>query len=671
MDATEHEPPIVKNGPKIPGYTILSRLGEGGMATVYLAIQESFGRKVAIKVMMPKAQDDPSYGERFLREARIVARLSHPCIVPVYDVGSSGDYYYISMEYLDDGNLADRIRKGLSLKEITRISREVAMALDFAHRKGIIHRDIKPDNIMFREDGAAVLTDFGIARPTEPDLNMTQAGKVIGTPKYMSPEQTKGETLDNTCDLYALGIMLHEMLTGNVPFDGANPFEIGIKHLKDPIPRLPSTLSMFQPLLDKLLVKNKAHRLQTGQEVITILDKIDEVLRLRDSLAKSARKPSPNDNTVIRETSVEKHPIAGDTLHADNRGNNQAARPVQRISTSLILLLLVLASLSVISVIWTAPRFAPHNDWLMSANQKLVKVVMPAPVVIEYVTPVATPAMTPAQASGDTLATPSTAAVYPAISDIQKYLNEAKVAVALGNYATPSGESALDHYRSVLAIDPDNIDAKLGIADIAAKLVDQTNEAIESDNLAKARELADKASSISENMPGLAATLALLATREQAEIDARRKAEQIARQQADTERKRQENATHRQVTASTPAITTAALKNSDEKPATNALMNKVRINGLLAKASTYFTRGDYYGPGTENALNKYQEALNLDPYNSQARQGIDKIASLMLKDINERLAANEPGSAQTIYRQAIKAAPDHSALQALGRSRGW
>ena len=116
MDATEKEPAILKNSPKIPGYTILSRLGEGGMAVVYLAIQESFGRKVALKVMMPKSQDDPSYGERFLREAKIVARLSHPHIVPVYDVGSAGDYYYISMEYLDKGDLTSRLKNGLDIK---------------------------------------------------------------------------------------------------------------------------------------------------------------------------------------------------------------------------------------------------------------------------------------------------------------------------------------------------------------------------------------------------------------------------------------------------------------------------------------------------------------------------------------------------------------------------
>ena len=669
MDATEHEPPIVKNSPKIPGYTILSRLGEGGMATVYLAIQESFGRKVALKVMMHKAQEDPSYGERFLREARIVARLSHPHIVPVYDVGSSGDCHYISMEYLDAGNLADRIQKGLTLNEVICITRDVAAALDYAHRKGFIHRDIKPDNIMFREDGAAVLTDFGIARPTSPDSNMTQVGKVIGTPKYMSPEQTKGDTLDNTCDLYALGIMLYEMLTSNVPFDGGNAFEIGIKHLKEPVPRLPKDVAVFQTLIDKLLVKNKEQRLQSGQEVISILGKIEEVLRLKKALEKSAERKKGASKTKTPTPTPTPNITQSIRADASDRQRIAITEKKQRISVSLVLLLLIFVSLSAFAVIWAAPKIAPDNKMLMTAHKQLIQAILPD---LEPKTPKIV-ASSPAPIEP---MKPNT----PEITPIQKELNEAKVAAALGNYATPEGESALDHYLKALEIEPENLSAKLGIADIASKLVDQTNEAIEAGNFDRAHELIFKTKSISENIPGLAGVEALLETKEQEAKTAEKaatlakqkaaeakKAALLAKQKAEREKKQREAEEEARQKAEAARIAAE----EEQKARTTALMNKVRINGLLAKGNTYFTRGDFYGASPENALKKYQEVLNLDPENTQAQEGVEKVVNVMLKDIHDKLAAQEPGSAQRIYNLAIEAAPNNTALQALGRSRNW
>lgn len=656
MDATEKEPAILKNSPKIPGYTILSRLGEGGMAVVYLAIQESFGRKVALKVMMPKSQDDPSYGERFLREAKIVARLSHPHIVPVYDVGSAGDYYYISMEYLDKGDLTSRLKNGLDIKGIINVTKDVAAALDYAHRKGIIHRDVKPDNIMFREDGAAVLTDFGIARPTSPDSNMTQVGKVIGTPKYMSPEQTKGEVLDNTCDLYALGIMLYEMLTGNVPFDGENPFDIGIKHLKDPVPKLPNTLNIFQPLIDSLLVKNKTHRLQAGHEVIAALD---------DILLKIATKKTPmpklkpnidNSKTVIRQATP------GIRANINDRSEKKATSEKHGISKSLVLLTLLLLTVSALAGVWLAPTIAPNNSQLMALHYQLVDIA-------QFQKTQPKPAVTATRPAPKPVVTPTPIENNNTIL-IKKYLDEAKVAVALGNYATPEGESALDHYRNILNIDADNIDAKLGIADIAAKLITQTNEAINLDNFEKAHELIAKTKNISENIPGLSAAESLLLEKEQALI----RQQELAEQQRIKEEQRKAEAikiANAQKAATELKKKAAAQEQTAATNNTNALFNKVRVNGLLAKADTFYARGDYYKPARDNALTKYKEVLSLDANNSQAQRGIDKVIGVMMKDIHDRLLAQEAGAAQQIYKQAIEAAPNDSNLQLLGRSKGW
>ena len=192
---------------KIPGYQLHRKIGSGGMAAVYLATQHAFNRKVAIKIIANSRFDSEESVERFKREAKIIAGLSHPHIVPVYDVGSIGDYQYLAMEYLPGGELSTLIKAGLEPLECVEILKQVARALHFAHGKGYIHRDVKPDNIMFREDLSAVLTDFGIARPKNDNVSMTQQGKVVGTPIYMSPEQSQNKAIDGRADIYALGVI--------------------------------------------------------------------------------------------------------------------------------------------------------------------------------------------------------------------------------------------------------------------------------------------------------------------------------------------------------------------------------------------------------------------------------------------------------------------------------
>lgn len=256
---------------EIPGYRIQSTIGKGGMASVYLAIQESFDRRVAIKVMSPQLLTDDSFAKRFLREAKIVAQLNHPHIVPVYDVGQTGDWHYMAMEFVGGGHLKQRIRDGMSPEEAERVLREIALALDYAGERGFVHRDVKPDNIMFREDGSAVLMDFGIARAADSDEQMTRMGTVVGTPRYMSPEQHRGGEIDARADIYSLGVVFFEMLTGRTPFSGDDPMAIGIAHIREPIPRLPRDLRHYQPLIKRLLAKDPGERFQRGQEVVEAL----------------------------------------------------------------------------------------------------------------------------------------------------------------------------------------------------------------------------------------------------------------------------------------------------------------------------------------------------------------------------------------------------------------
>ncbi len=252
---------------EIPGYRIIKPLGKGGMASVYLAVQESVDREVALKIMAPHLLADSSFGDRFLREARIAAKLHHRHVVGVVDVGKHEQWHYIAMEYLPGGSISGKEGEGIDPLAALRITREIARALAYAHSKGFIHRDIKPDNILLRDDGSAALTDFGIARAADSTTKMTRAGSVVGTPHYMSPEQARGLPLDGRADLYSLGVLLYELLVGEVPFQADDPLAIGIMHITEPVPELPENLSALQDLVDRMMAKQVGDRFQNGDDI--------------------------------------------------------------------------------------------------------------------------------------------------------------------------------------------------------------------------------------------------------------------------------------------------------------------------------------------------------------------------------------------------------------------
>lgn len=260
---------------EIPGYRIVRVLGKGGMATVYLAVQQIFEREVALKVMSTALAEDPSFGQRFLREARIVSQLVHPNIITVYDVGVHDNAYYLSMEYVAGPDLK-QAREKLSLSQKIQIILDIAKALDFAGKKGYVHRDIKPENILLRSDSfSAVLMDFGIARAAETDFSVTQTGMALGTPHYMSPEQAKGQPVDHRSDLYSLGVVFYYLLTGSVPYHADSAVAIGIKHLTEPVPTLPAHLQALQRFIDRLMAKLPEDRYQSAAELITELQLVD------------------------------------------------------------------------------------------------------------------------------------------------------------------------------------------------------------------------------------------------------------------------------------------------------------------------------------------------------------------------------------------------------------
>lgn len=255
------------NDIKISGYEVLRQLGSGGMANVYLAVQRSLDRRVALKVMRRDIADLERFEQRFLVEGRTMAMIPHRNIVAVYDIVKGADSTYIAMEYLDGGSLSDRMNAGLSLGAAISIIVQVAQALQFAHERDVVHRDLKPANIMFRDAQTPVLTDFGIARRKHPNSpRLTESGMLVGTPTYMSPEQINDLDIDGRSDLYSLGILLHELLTGSPPFTGETPIAVLTAHLTAAPKRLPPELSDFQSVMDRLLAKNRDDRYASLRE---------------------------------------------------------------------------------------------------------------------------------------------------------------------------------------------------------------------------------------------------------------------------------------------------------------------------------------------------------------------------------------------------------------------
>lgn len=279
---------------QIPGYRVIRKINQGGMSTVYLAIQISVGRVVALKVMSPTLNGDPAFSERFQREANIVGQLSHPNIVAIYDIGRHENLNYIAMDYLPGGSVHDQMMKGINTADALRITCEIAIALDHAHEKGYIHRDIKPENILFRADGSAVLTDFGVAKGMVGVSRMTSVGQVVGTPHYMSPEQTRGKPVDARSDLYSLGVVCYEMLTGSVPFQGDEAVAIAIKHISAPVPRLPRQYQIYQKIIDKLLAKDPEQRFQRGRDLVEAIESAENSQK-----AAYGQAANPNDLSTL------------------------------------------------------------------------------------------------------------------------------------------------------------------------------------------------------------------------------------------------------------------------------------------------------------------------------------------------------------------------------------
>jgi DNA-binding NarL/FixJ family response regulator len=251
------------------GYEFVRTLSEGDVSSVYLTRQRAGGRMAVLKVLrqVPDSGGEKHF-DRFLQEYELIARVNHPNVVRIFDLGVADDHAYIAMEYCGRGSLKRRISEGITSEQAFAWMRVIAGALGALHSVGIYHRDLKPTNVMFRDDDSLVLIDFGLAKHAHFKAGITGTGAIFGTPYYMSPEQGEGGAMDQRSDIYSLGVVFYEMLTGEKPYDGPTAMAVIIQHRDAPLPELAKGLARFQPAVDRMLAKDPALRFQSADEIL-------------------------------------------------------------------------------------------------------------------------------------------------------------------------------------------------------------------------------------------------------------------------------------------------------------------------------------------------------------------------------------------------------------------
>jgi serine/threonine-protein kinase PpkA len=419
---------------EISGYEIVELIGQGGMAKVYRAIQKSLEREVALKVMSESLGADRQFCERFVKEGRIIAQLSsHPDIVTIYDIGFTGSNYYMAMEYIGGANLKQRIQQQKDLEHPLAILRQISSALGYAHSKGFVHRDVKPANILFNENGAAMLTDFGIAKAVSSNTQLTKVGFTVGTPEYMSPEQAMGLSTDARSDLYSLGVVFYEILTGHKPFKGKDAFSVAYMHVNSPIPKLPDTLGQYQTLIDGLLAKDLGERFENADKLIESIDSVG----LDDDSKGVVQSPT---GRIKRKTAQLKGSHSGS---ADAVVLSSPSGKWVRGAGVGAMVLIVAAGLYVVT---TNKDWLTDLDWGGKGDGE------------------------PAATQRETEKSKSKGVDQVLQAKIENLLEVAEVHKSIGRLKDPPGSNAYEAYRMVLEIDPENPRALEGMSQVQRML---------------------------------------------------------------------------------------------------------------------------------------------------------------------------------------------------------
>jgi tRNA A-37 threonylcarbamoyl transferase component Bud32 len=465
--------------PQIPGHRLLRRLGQGGMATVYLAMQESLDRPVSIKVMERDALADETSKSRFEHEARTIAKLTHPCIVNIYEVGRTADgrMYYI-MPYLPNGDLAQR---DLSNNEarIVEVLRALLSALGYAHARGIVHRDVKEENVLFDAADRPLLTDFGIALSRRDTSRITTAGLAVGSSGYMAPEQARGDEVDGRADLYSVGVLAFELLTGDLPYRSADPLALALMHAQKPVPRLPPSKRHWQAFIDRAMAKTPVQRFRNAQQMQHALDRIGR----RTGSHFGSRILRKFDHAI--EGKIWKRPIAlavcGVVLIAAGLflGRDRLPRLGAHAAAATRPVVAASPTSSPVPAPAHSATLAPAHVAAIPTAPSAAHASTPAPAGTMVKPPVASVVAQPQpQPTAPVVPTPPTAAPAVSIAPDAAVLSAAHDAIAHGNLTSPAGDSAIDLSMMAWKLSPASADTHKLVTDVLTALSAQEVHAI-------------------------------------------------------------------------------------------------------------------------------------------------------------------------------------------------
>jgi serine/threonine-protein kinase PpkA len=445
---------------EIQGYTIQREIGKGGMATVYLATQESLHRNVVLKILDDVKMDSSDLGERFLAEGRILASLKHPNIITIYDIGIANEHLYISMEYVQGGDLKQRLELPVSPDEALDYLSKIASALGEAHRHGIVHRDVKPANILFSDNDTPILTDFGIAKEVDTEHDLTSTGIFLGSPNYVSPEQADGQKIDGRADIYSLGCIFYEMLTGSKPYISNSLIDIVIQHKQGPIPNLPEEMSEFQPLLNRMMAKARDARFADADELIAAIESV------------KSKRTTMGSFTDFDVTGM------GPGLNADQRKQRAS-----KILMGLVLLALVMfSSLKYIEI--SIKSDTKKNKISTNTVLSAETVVIPETTIIETADTATAGDLDESNQAGlsvasETVEIEATPAPEPVTADVLNALAWlGKQSLEEYKLTYPPKDNAYYYYSRMLELDPGNKNAIRGILNIADRYAQQAEQAL-------------------------------------------------------------------------------------------------------------------------------------------------------------------------------------------------
>ena len=500
---------------EIPGYEIKREIDANNLATVYLALQASLDREVALKVMAPSLAEDPAFAQRFMQEARTLASLAHPHVIAVYDVGvAPGNRYYFAMQYLPGGDFMARVQRGIDDAALFETLDGVTQALDYVHQRGLIHRDVTPRNILYDVSGMPILTDFGIARAIGASAGSTGTDYSAVTGHYISPEQARGTPLDARADLYSLGALTYFGLTGKPPYDGVDGFAVAYAHVFEPIPRLPPERAHWQALIDRALAKEPSERFASAREFLDALNKLMQgrsgmteaavpqpqssasaQLEITDPVPApgiEAEKPAASPPPAAYPTMM--HPVPQTAASAPQitppAGASTTPRPA-RARWPLFAVAAVVAAIGIVSY----TQFGRHatvekGPLRVQATPPAGAGAQPAPSTNMVVNPDAATK----SASTDATAIPSLDAAAEAavgefvpvtdvfalptvVDPVTEAIRLGRIDFASQRLTTPPGMNALERFQFALKRDPKNKTAKLAILDIAKKYIQLADKA--------------------------------------------------------------------------------------------------------------------------------------------------------------------------------------------------